>query len=54
LGEDRTAVKLSVSYELPGVLAPIMEPSIMGNIVTRELQGNLDRFRDLVQSKSTS
>jgi uncharacterized membrane protein len=53
LGEDRTAVKLSVSYELPGVLAPIMEPSIMGNIVTRELQGNLDRFRDLVQSQSS-
>ncbi len=48
--EDRTAVKLSVSYELPGVLAPLMEPSILGNIVTRELQANLDRFRDLVET----
>jgi uncharacterized membrane protein len=48
-GEQRTAVKLTVSYELPGVLAPIMEPSIMGGIVTRELQANLDRFRDLVE-----
>jgi uncharacterized membrane protein len=48
--EDRTAVKLSVSYELPGILAPLMEPSILGNIVTRELQANLDRFRDLVET----
>jgi len=50
LAPDRTAVKLSVSYELPGVLAPLMEPSILGNIVTRELQANLDRFRDLVET----
>ena len=48
LGGDRTAVRLTVSYELPGVLAPIMEPTMMGSIVTRELQANLDRFRDLV------
>lgn len=44
-----TAVKLSVSYELPGVLAPLMEPSILGGMVTKELQANLDRFRDLVE-----
>ena len=48
-GPARTAVKLSVSYELPAVLAPLMEPTIMGGIVTRELQANLDRFRDLVE-----
>ena len=42
-------VKLSVSYELPMVLAPLMEPSILGGIVTKELQANLDRFRDLVE-----
>ena len=47
---DRTVVKLSVTYELPGVLAPLMEPSILGGIVTRELQANLDRFRDLVEN----
>ena len=46
---DRTVVKLSVTYELPGVLAPLMEPSILGGIVTKELQANLDRFRDLVE-----
>ena len=49
-GTAATAVKLTVSYELPGVLAPLMEPSILGGIVTKELQANLDRFRDLVQS----
>jgi len=49
-GSDLTAVKLSVSYELPGVLAPLMDASILGGIVTKELQANLDRFRDLVQS----
>ena len=46
---DCTVVKLTVSYELPGVLAPLMEPSILGGIVVKELQSNLDRFRDLVQ-----
>jgi uncharacterized membrane protein len=51
---EQTAVKLSVSYELPAVLAPLMEPSILGNIVTRELQANLDRFRDLVESAEAS
>jgi len=50
LSLERTAVRLSVSYELPAVLAPLMEPSILGNIVTRELQANLDRFRDLVET----
>ena len=48
--ETCTAVKLSVTYELPGVLAPLMEPSILGGMVTKELQANLDRFRDLVES----
>ena len=49
-GPELTVVKLTVSYELPGVLAPLMEPTILGGIVTKELQANLDRFRDLVQS----
>ena len=47
---DCTMVKLTVSYELPGVLAPLMEPSILGGIVTKELQANIDRFRDLVEA----
>ena len=50
---ELTAVKLSVGYELPGILAPLMEPSILGGIVTKELQANLDRVRDLVESGYT-
>jgi uncharacterized membrane protein len=53
LGPNLTAVKLGVSYELPAMLAPLMEPTIMGGIVNRELQANLDRFRDLVESNTT-
>jgi Predicted integral membrane protein len=49
---ELTAVKLSVSYELPGVLAPLMDASILGGIVARELQANLDRFRDLVEARN--
>ena len=49
-GPRLTAVKLSVSYELPGALAPLMEPTMLGGMVTKELQANLDRFRDLVES----
>ncbi len=48
--ENLTIVKLTVTYELPKVLAPLMEPSILGGMVTNELQANIDRFRDLVES----
>ena len=48
--DNRTIVKLSVTYELPKILAPIMEANILGGMVTNELQGNLDRFKDLVES----
>ena len=45
-----TSVKLSVSFELPRVLAPLMEPRVLGGMVTSELQANLDRFGALVES----
>ena len=48
--ERLTIVKLSVTYELPKILAPLMEANILGGMVTDELQANIDRFRDLVQS----
>ena len=52
-GENITSVKLAVTYELPRVLAPLMEPSILGGMVTNELQANLNRFGDLVESGYT-
>ncbi len=50
---SRTMVQLCVTYELPKVLAPLMEPNILGGMVTTELQENLDRFKDLVESRYT-
>ena len=46
---DSTLVKLSVTYELPKMLARLMEENILGKMVTNELQANIDRFRDLVE-----
>ncbi len=47
---EQTIVKLSVTFELPRVLAPLMEANILGGMVTNELQANLDRFKALVES----
>jgi len=49
--EEKTLVKLTISYELPKVLARLMEANILGGIVTNELQNNIDRFKDLVESR---
>jgi len=48
--ENVTSVKLSITFEMPRVLAPLMEGNILGKMVTNELQSNLDRFKDLVES----
>ncbi len=48
--EDATLVNLSVTYELPKMIARIMEENILGKMVTNELQANIDRFRDLVEN----
>ena len=44
-----TSVNLSVTYELPKMIARLMEENILGKMVTNELQANIDRFRDLVE-----
>ena len=46
-----TRVKLSISYELPKIVARLMEKNILGNLVTNELQTNLDNFKRVVESK---
>ena len=48
-GDQSTSVNLSVTYELPKMIARFMEEKIMGKMVTKELQANIDRFRDLVE-----
>ena len=47
---NNTFVELKISYELPKLLASIMEENILGKMVTNELQNNLDRFTKLVES----
>ena len=45
-----TSVTLSVTYELPKMIARLMEENILGKMVTNELQANIDRFKDLVET----
>ncbi len=48
---NRTEVNLTISYELPKMVARLMEKNILGNLVTNELQKNLDNFKNLVESQ---
>ncbi|WP_320663444.1 SRPBCC family protein [Prochlorococcus sp. MIT 1223] len=48
---EKTIVRLTISYELPKILARIMEENILGKMVTNELQINLDRFKSLVEQR---
>ena len=47
--EKSTSVNLSVTYELPRMIARLMEENILGKMVTNELQANIDRFKNLVE-----
>ncbi len=49
---SKTVVKLKISYELPKILARIMKENILGGMVTKELQINLDRFKQLIEESS--
>ena len=46
---NSTSVNLSVTYELPKMIARLMEENILGKMVTNELQANIDRFKNLVE-----
>ena len=46
---NATSVNLSVTYELPKMIARLMEENILGKMVTNELQANIDRFKNLVE-----
>ncbi len=49
--DNKTFIKLNINYELPRILAPLMESGILSNMVTNELQDNIDRFKLLVEEK---
>ena len=44
-----TTVNLVITYELPKMIARFMEENILGKMVTKELQANIDRFKELVE-----
>ena len=46
---ESTSVNLSITYELPKMIARLMEENILGKMVTNELQSNIDRFKELVE-----
>ena len=48
--EKSTLVTLSITYELPKMIARLMEENILGKMVTNELQANIDRFKGLVEN----
>ena len=52
--ESSTLVTLSITYELPKMIARLMEENILGKMVTNELQANIDRFKGLVENNYSS
>ena len=52
-GDDVTLVTLAITYELPKMIARFMEENILGKMVTKELQANIDRFKVLVEKNYT-
>lgn len=42
---DRSIVKLTVAYKIPGVLGRIMDNLFLGRIVESTLQADMERFR---------
>tara|TARA_B100000963_G_scaffold67812_1_gene55985 strand:- start:13855 stop:14325 length:471 start_codon:yes stop_codon:yes gene_type:complete len=48
--QNVTSVNLSVTYELPKMIARLMEENILGKMVTNELQANIERFKKLVEN----
>lgn len=45
-GSDRSVVKLTVSYAIPGILGKLMDNLFLGRVVESTIQADLERFRD--------
>lgn len=43
---DRSVVKLTVAYAIPGLLGKLMDNLFLGRVVESTIQADLDRFRD--------
>lgn len=51
-GGDRSIVKLTVAYAIPGVLGKIMDNLFLGRIVESTIKADLERFRDYAHAAS--
>ena len=49
--ENKTFIKLTITFELPRILAPLMESGLLSDMVTNELQANIDRFKELTEER---
>lgn len=45
-GSDRSIVKLSVSYAIPGLIGKLMDNLFLGRVVESTIQADLERFRE--------
>jgi len=44
-GSDRSIVKLTVAYGIPGILGKLMDNLFLGRVVESTIQADLERFR---------
>ncbi len=49
--KQSSVVKLTVAYAIPGFLGPLMDNWFLGGVVERNLQSDLNRFRDYAVQK---
>jgi len=50
--KDKSIVKLSVAYDIPGVLGKVMDDLFLGKIVESTIQEDMERFREYALNKS--
>ncbi|MBD1912609.1 MULTISPECIES: SRPBCC family protein [unclassified Leptolyngbya] len=49
-GSDRSIVKLTISYGIPGILGKLMDNLFLGRVVESTIHADLERFRTYAQS----
>ncbi len=43
---DKSIVKLTIAYKIPGILGEVMDSLFLGRVVESTIQADLNRFRD--------
>jgi len=50
--KDKSIVKLSISYAIPGILGKLMDSLFLGKAVESTIQADLERFREYAEGLS--